>query len=174
MLLPILSGAQAPTGKAQDQPREQLKVGDIIYDLELQNVINYKDSTLRLKDFKGKLVILDFWAPYCGSCIKSFPKIDSLQQNYKDRIQFILVTHSFGEGKYSPRAVKELFTQLQIQCPGKYTFPVAVSGNEKIMELFYHGGLPYYVWISAKGKINAFTSYHLLNAQTIEAFLNIL
>jgi thiol-disulfide isomerase/thioredoxin len=36
--------------------------------------------------FNGKLMILDFWATWCGACISKFPKLDSLQKKYADKL----------------------------------------------------------------------------------------
>lgn len=37
----------------------------------------------KLSDFKGKVVVIDFWATWCGPCVKSFPNIRELQKRYK-------------------------------------------------------------------------------------------
>ncbi len=42
------------------------------------------DGVTKLSDLKGKVVVLDFWATWCGPCISSFPNIRRLQERYKD------------------------------------------------------------------------------------------
>jgi len=38
-----------------------------------------------LSDLKGKVVVLNFWASYCGSCVEEIPSLDRLQQRIKSR-----------------------------------------------------------------------------------------
>ena len=44
---------------------------------------NGEDITL--SDFKGKVVLLDFWATWCGPCMQSIPELVRLQQKYNDK-----------------------------------------------------------------------------------------
>jgi len=39
----------------------------------------------RLRDFREKLVVLNFWASYCGSCVEEIPDLDRLQQRIRSR-----------------------------------------------------------------------------------------
>ncbi len=66
---------------------QEVKIGGHVPDITLQNIININQQNFRLSDFKGKLIILDFWGIYCSSCIAAFPKLDSLQTKYNDKIQ---------------------------------------------------------------------------------------
>jgi len=38
-----------------------------------------------LQQFKGKVLYVDFWASWCGPCAKSFPFLNGLEQQFKDR-----------------------------------------------------------------------------------------
>src|SRR5258705_3241888 len=70
---------------------QELTIGDVCPDVRLVNYANNKIKSFTLSDFKSKLIIIDFWGTGCTSCIKAFPKIDSLQKKFQDKIQFILV-----------------------------------------------------------------------------------
>ncbi|NDF12650.1 MAG: TlpA family protein disulfide reductase [Proteobacteria bacterium] len=43
------------------------------------------DKPLRISDFKGKVVLLNFWATWCNPCVKEMPDLDKLQKDYANR-----------------------------------------------------------------------------------------
>ncbi len=74
-----------------------LMVGDTMPDMELSSlgiVVNNKTGKTKISDFKGKIIILDFWNTYCKSCIEGFPKMEKLQREFGDKIQIFLVNDS--------------------------------------------------------------------------------
>ena len=46
----------------------------------------------RMADFRGKYVLLDFWANYCGACVGAFPHIGKMQQQYADQLNIISIS----------------------------------------------------------------------------------
>src|ERR1700694_4067946 len=92
----------------------QKKDNQIIYpeidkpcpDLMVKNVEYFTKKEVRISDFKGKWLVVDFWTKYCGACVNSFPKIDSLQKEFKDKLQFLLIGLEDKEQKIRPMFAK--------------------------------------------------------------------
>ncbi len=100
-------------------------------------------QTLTLDDYKGKVILLDFWATWCGPCRIEIPEFVELQKKYRDQ-GLAVIGISMDD---SPEPVKEFYAQF------KMNYPVAV-GDEKLAEL-YGGvlGLPTTLVIGRDGRI---------------------
>jgi thiol-disulfide isomerase/thioredoxin len=150
MLLPIISGAQSPPVKALD-------IGDTVPDIEINHIINYPTSTAKFSDFKSNLLILDFWATWCSSCLSNFPKMEALQKEFAGSVRILAVTgQSFGK-------IKAFFASEAGQ---KYDF-ISVTGDTVLNRLFPHRLIPHLVWISREGVITAITSADEVTAVNI-------
>ncbi len=79
-----------PSGPAPaSPPPATLAAGAVAPDFSMQTV---DGKQLKLSDFKGKIVILDFWATWCGPCISSFPHTQKIAEKYKDQDVVILAS----------------------------------------------------------------------------------
>ena len=65
--------------------------------------LSVRDSTLMLSDFKGKVLVLDFWHRQCGACFKKFPDLNTLSNRYKgnEDVQFFALNHPIGSDNYN-------------------------------------------------------------------------
>src|SRR5215217_1873478 len=85
--------------KAVDVINKGLQIGTQMPDLTLNNLHNYKNAkgervaTAKISDFKGKKLILDFWATWCAPCVTMIPRMDSLQAQFADKLQILSVTY---------------------------------------------------------------------------------
>lgn len=47
----------------------------------------------QLQDFMGKPILINFWATWCPPCIAEMPSLQKLQNDYKDKVHFIFISH---------------------------------------------------------------------------------
>ncbi|MGJ1325401.1 TlpA family protein disulfide reductase, partial [Sphingobacterium faecium] len=68
-----------------------LKVGDTFVPPSAVQQMRGTGKLIDLHKLKQKVVILDFFDTYCGTCIQSMPKLQKLQDKLKDKVQIITV-----------------------------------------------------------------------------------
>lgn len=133
----------------------------------VDKVINYKSASLKFKDYQNQLVILDFWNTYCTSCIKAWPKLDSLQRKYKDRLLILLVTAEPTE------RVKEFVAKREQAMHLSLSMPIVTADTilSKLNPTTYN---PFYVWIEPGGQVIAKTNGYMLTAENVEQTMKII
>ncbi len=102
-------------------------------------------NQINLKDYRGKVVLLDFWATWCGPCRMEIPEFVELQKKYADQ-GFAVIGVSMDD---SPQPVRQFYRQFHMNYP-------VVMGSDKLGEL-YGGilGLPTSFVIGRDGRIYA-------------------
>jgi len=73
-------------------------------------------SEVSLSDFKGKVIIVDFWATWCGPCKMEIPSFIKLQEDYQDDV--VVLGVSLDQG--GPKAVVPFVKKMAINYPIVY------------------------------------------------------
>ncbi len=108
-------------------------------------VTDLSGRKINLADYKGKVVMLDFWATWCGPCRIEIPGFVELQNRYRDQ-GLAIIGMSMDDG---PEPVRDFYSEF------KMNYPVALA-DERLAEL-YGGilGLPTTFLIGRDGRIYA-------------------
>lgn len=143
LLAKLVSKEQAESLSALRRKKtRKLAVGSAAPEFNFQRVLTPNKDTLSIKEFEGKVLLLDFWGIWCSPCVKSLPKLHKIYDTYRNKGFIILGVHS----SYN---CDELDAFLQ-----KHTisYPVAVASEE--MEKDYGiTAWPTYILVDRQGKI---------------------
>jgi thiol-disulfide isomerase/thioredoxin len=100
---------------------------------------NLSGETVSLENLKGKVIIVDFWATWCGPCKASFPGMQNMVTKYKDNpnVQFLFIdSWERGEPAEKLKNVGEFIDQ------NKYAFNVLMDTDDSVIEKFKVDGIP--------------------------------
>lgn len=122
------------------------------------------DEQILMSHFKGKLIILDFWATWCSPCIAMIPKTDSLQKIFDKQLQIVSVAYQ------DKKTVAPFLSKLEQQQGRRFDIH-GIIGDKFLGQLFPHKALPHYVWIDGNGKVVAITDYSAVTASSVHKLL---
>jgi cytochrome c biogenesis protein CcmG, thiol:disulfide interchange protein DsbE len=101
-------------------------------------------TDIELKSFRGRAVVLDFWATWCGPCQAEAPIVDAIAQRYKDKIAVIGVNTSDEDGLAAAFARRK-----------RLTFPIVYDEGNVIAKKYSVSTLPTLIVVSKTGDIVA-------------------
>jgi thiol-disulfide isomerase/thioredoxin len=124
--------------------RKVLKPGDLAPLFEVKTV---EGRPLRLADFRGKYVLLDFWATWCGPCLGETPNLKAAYAAYGGDPRFAIIGLSLDKGVAAP---KDYARQNEIKWTQGFLGP---SSESAVTPLYGVEGIPAIFLIGPDGKI---------------------
>ena len=98
-------------------------------------------TTLRLVDLQGKVVVMDFWATWCGPCRSALPSLEAMYRKYRDRGVVVLLINQ-GE---TPEQITKWASQ-------RYTAPILLDAGQ-VGGLYRVRGIPQMFIVNQEGKV---------------------
>jgi peroxiredoxin len=106
------------------------------------NLTTPDGKKISLKDFRGKIVLLNFWASWCVPCREEMPAMEKLYQEYKQKNFVVLAVAVKDRKQDAVDFVKEL----------KLTYPIALDPEAQVGSLYGAWGLPATYLIGPNGE----------------------
>ncbi|HKK45720.1 MAG TPA: TlpA disulfide reductase family protein [Balneolaceae bacterium] len=102
----------------------------------------FNGEKVSLSDYKGKVVMIDFWETWCKPCIDSFSTLEKLQKEYPKKFKVLAVNPGFSDSKSDA----ETFAKNH-----DYTFTYLLDSGDLHSKLNIQG-IPYKVFVDPSGK----------------------
>ncbi|HMR82629.1 MAG TPA: redoxin family protein [Niabella sp.] len=152
---------------AQQQNIRPLSINERLPNLTIHNLLNYTNTTTTIDNLQcqnTKMILLDFWFTHCIPCIKQIPKLDSLQREFKDQLQILMVTFE-PDSLVAPFIAK--WEQLHKR---KLSIPI-VTADKQLQAYFNQVSRPNYAWIATDRVNMGYVSTAFIAAPIIEQVL---
>jgi thiol-disulfide isomerase/thioredoxin len=159
--------------ESQTQPEETAAPAETTAVTESQappapdfTVYDADGNEVRLSDFVGKPVVLNFWASWCGPCQGEMPDFQQMYQQYGDEIQFMMVNLTDGSKETIDTA------SAFIENAG-YTFPVYFDTASAGAAAYGVSSIPVTYFIDAEGYLVAY-GRGMLSADSLQSGIDML
>ena len=153
LLLAMLFTACAKETPEATEPPQAAAPDFTVYDQD--------ENPVKLSDFAGTPVVLNFWASWCGPCRMEMPEFEDAYQEYGDQVAFMMVNLTDGANETVETA------SALIQEHG-YTFPVYFDITQAATILYGIRSIPTTFFIDGEGIVVGYATGSL-DRETLQA-----
>lgn len=114
--------------------------------------VTFYDSegkAVKLSDYYGKPVVMNFWATWCGYCKKEMPDFQEVYEEYKDKVEFLFINST--DGSRETREKAETYLQEQ-----GYTIPAFYDEDLDVVYTYSVNSLPTTMLLDKQGRVAAY------------------
>ena len=114
--------------------------------------VTFYDSegkAVKLSDYYGKPVVMNFWATWCGYCKKEMPDFQEVYEEYKDKVEFLFINST--DGSRETREKAETYLQEQ-----GYTIPAFYDEDLDAVYTYSVNSLPITMLLDKQGRVAAY------------------
>ncbi|MCA1009336.1 TlpA disulfide reductase family protein [Halobacillus halophilus] len=130
------------TGMTSPDAPSGLKEGEKAPDFTLETL---KGEEVKLSDYKGKKVFLNFWATWCPPCRDEMPEMERFQQKYGEEVAVLAVN-----GTGSETSIGEVQSYID---KGGYSFPILLDKDLELHQTYQTISIPTTYFIGTNGVI---------------------
>ncbi|EJV69904.1 MULTISPECIES: TlpA family protein disulfide reductase [Bacillus] len=124
--------------------RNGIEIGKSAPDFELTKLDGAK---VKLSDLKGKKVILNFWATWCGPCQQEMPDMEAFYKEHKENVEILAINYTPSEKGGGEEKVRNFAKEKGI------TFPILLDKNIDVTTAYKVITIPTSYFIDTKGVI---------------------
>ncbi|PFJ15157.1 thiol:disulfide interchange protein [Bacillus cereus] len=124
--------------------RNGIEIGKSAPDFELTKL---DGTNVKLSDLKGKKVILNFWATWCGPCQQEMPDMEAFYKEHKENVEILAINYTPSEKGGGGEKVSNFAKEKGI------TFPILLDKNIDVTTTYKVITIPTSYFIDVKGVI---------------------